>query len=626
MERKLKKPTELFRNIYSREAPIQSLDMEKRIVKGVLATELPVVVADWFNWRMIREIVLIDGLEIPERMPLLDSHSRFEVADIKGSVVNPEKTNDPNLGRIALVDYEFSSTAEREFTLVIERHLTSTSFGYEVYPDQSVELKYGEQREVAGKLYKNDYPDKLPLVIRLKARAFEGSLVPIGADQAAKFRSMFQDPPAEPPAGVEAKEESKVNEKTTIIINKGVSKMEEKNQEQMRVDAIKKLAETFRGKVNGVNLDETADLFIHGNKSEREFADFIFERQKASASFGKPTIGLSEKESSTYSIIRAINSLINGDKCVEREISEEYARRQKINMEGRGIILPYEAFLPKMRRDLTAGGVGLGKELVGTDHLGDMFIDYLYSKLVLDNVFLMPNSKGNIAIPVQTGTIGYGWAAETADVSEGTPSTSSKTASPKKGGAFVDLSRQLLVQSNPYAESLAVKDLVQNLKLGLQNAILYGDGLGDNPVGLKNTSGLPSAINLATPNWQKFVEFESVIDDNFGDDRNMYFVTRRSHRGKLKSTPKEVGQAIYICGSDNRVNGYEMRTTNTIQAGDVFFGDWTNIIVPMWDAIEITIDPYTQRTKGVVRIVADQLLDVIVRYPQAFAYGNGFVD
>jgi HK97 family phage major capsid protein len=655
---KLKKKNPIYKYYYSREAPIQSLNEETRTVTGVLTTELPAIVMDWYNWRMIREILLIDGIEVPERIPLLDTHSRFTVSDIKGSVINARIEVDKVLGKIIVADFVFSSTAEKEFQLVKEGHLSATSIGYRVFKDESVEIKPGQKKEVNGKIYENNYPDELPLVIRLRSKVFEDSLVPIGADELAKFREMIDldVEENEEDEGIrykEIREEEIVNEG---IRNKGISEgevggdenktrdkpeeVETKNEtktnikitlnketkmdgitEELRVAAINKLAETFDGKVQGENLKETAQLYIHGGKSEREFADYIMERQKSTASFGKPVFGLTEKELKEYNIVNGLRAMYKGQNSFEKEVSDEYIKRSGAKIEG--IAVPYDILLPKFfQRDLQATGTGSGAELVGTEHLGSMFIDYLYSKLVLDNITLLPNRQQDVRIPVLTGSAGYGWAAsENATLAEGSPSTGVKVASPKRGGRFIDISKQLLIQSDPPAERVFINDLVQSIAVGIQNAVLNGSGASGQPTGLKNTSGLPTTIDLTTPSWAKFVQFETSVDDNFSDDRSMYFVTRRAHRGVLKSTPKVSGQPVFIC-ENNQVNGYEMRTSNIVTAGDVFFGDWTQIIVPMWGALDVIIDPYTQATSGLVRVTADQLLDVIVRYPQAFAYGN----
>lgn len=598
-------------NIYTRVAPV-TYNRDTSTVTGILATETPAVVMDWDTWTPIREVLLIDGAEYDDKIPLLDSHSRFEIAALKGSVINIRKEVNEELGDVLVGDYVLSSTADKEKQLIEEGHLTNTSIGYRVYPEFTVEIKTGESKEVNGKLFKNNYEDKLPMYVRTKFKIIENSLVIIGADQYAKLRMYL--------------EQEELNNKNNNN-TKGEIKMVE-NTNQARVDAINKLAETFANKVEGVNLKDAAQLFIHSNRSEREFADFILERQKETAKIPTKSIDLTDKEIKEYDIFRGIRSVLENKNSFEREVSDEYAKRSGVAVKGLGV--PYDVALPKyFKRALvstTISGHTSGASLIDKEHLGNQFIDYLYSAMVLDNITLLPNRKGNVEIPALTGSSGIGWAAnEITARSEGSPTVGAKTASPKHGGAFITISKQLLYQSDPPAEQIFVNDLLKSLAVGIQNAVLNGTGSNGQPTGVKNTAGLPTAIDFTGGvTWAKMVAFEAAVDDNFGDDNSMYYVTRRSHRGTLKSTPKTSGTAEFICDGQNIVNGYKVKTSNIVTSGDVFFGDWSQIIVPMWDVVDITIDPYSLATQTLVRIVANQMIDVIVRYPQAFAYGNNF--
>lgn len=423
----------------------------------------------------------------------------------------------------------------------------------------------------------------------------------------------------------------KVNDEVSnikIIINqKEQVKMddEKKLQEQQRVDAINKLAEKFAGKVTGVDLMDAAELYKAGGKSEREFADMIFENQKQQAAVAGPTVHLSDKELKIYNPANAVRSLVNKTNSLEREVSDQYAKSSGITPAG--IFIPHNAILPKMRtgrRDLTAGTATSAAELVGTDHLGAQFIDYLYDKMVLDNITFLPNRKGNVEIPVLSASAGHGWAAtEVTAVAEGAPTTTEKTASPKRGGRFVEMTKQLMIQSDPSAEALFVNDLLKSLAIGMQNAILNGTGASGQPTGVKLTSGIGSVGSVASMDFEKAVMFETLIDDAFGDGNGMYFVTRRAHAGALKTRKIDAGSGRFV-NENNVVNGYPIRTTNLVASGDVFFGDWTNVIVPLWDGVDLVFDPYTKAAEGMVKVTANQLLDVIVRYASAFSYGSDF--
>lgn len=422
-------------------------------------------------------------------------------------------------------------------------------------------------------------------------------------------------------------------EETRLANEKAAIKLNEENarKEEQRKTAITALAVHYKEKIKGVNLDELRDLYIKEGNDSREFAkqigDLIVSESKAVA---KPTVELNDNEIKLYNPLNALRALLNPRmKSFERDLSDEYAK--KSGQSPSGIFLLHNAIIPKLGRskksekfDLLAGTATAAAELVGTDHIGSMFIDYLYEKMVLDNITLMPGRKGNIEIPVLDASAGHGWAAtEAATVAEGSPTTTERTASPKRGGRYIDITKQLMIQSDPSAESIFINDLLKSLALGLQNAVLNGTGSSGQPTGVKLTTGIGAVGSIASMDWAKAVEFETLIDDALGDDTGMYYVTRRAHRGALKSRVKETGQATYIC-ENNVVNGYQMRTTNLITAGDMFFGDWSQVIVPMWDGVDLVIDPYSNAPSGLVRITANQLLDVIVRYPSAFSYGSSF--
>lgn len=635
-ELKLRKDAEQFKDIFSRSVVLRkpATDDNTRAIRGVIATELPVIVMDWYRWEPIREVLVVDGANVPDKVPLLDAHSRFEVNNIKGSTTNFDYETDDELGIILTGDNIFSTTAEKEFTLAKEGHLDSTSIGYRVYEKESVILKPNTETEIDGRKFRNDYGDGLDLVIRKKWDLLENSLVPIGADKAAKFRSMFSKEviASETKQSAIIEEiQSAVNEQSKqlkIIINqKEQVKMddEKKLQDQQRVDAINKLAEKFAGKVNGVDLMDAAELYKASGKSEREFADMIFENQKQQAAVAGPTVHLSEKELKIYNPANAVRSLVNKTNSLEREVSDQYAKNSGISPAG--IFIPHNAVLPKMRtgrRDLTAGTANSAAELVGTDHLGAQFIDYLYEKMVLDNITFLPNRKGNVEIPVLSASAGHGWAAtEVTAVAEGAPTTTERTASPKRGGRFIEMTKQLMIQSDPDAESLFVNDLLKSLAIGIQNAVLNGTGASGQPTGVKLTSGIGSVGSLASMDFDKAVLFETLIDDAFGDGNGMYFVTRRAHSGALKTRKIDAGSGRFV-NENNVINGYGVRTTNLVADGDMFFGDWTNVIVPLWDGVDLVFDPYTKAAEGMVKVTANQLLDIIVRYPSAFSYGSSF--
>ena len=168
------------------------IDIENRSIRTVASTENPAIVFDWSTLKPIREILLMSGVEIPvtKKVPLLNCHSRFDTSCVKGSFQNIRVENNELVG-----DSIFSKkeSAEEEWIDARDGHLDSVSIGYRVYKNKTTIINPGETKEVNGKVYSNDYQDDMDLVIREKWKVDELSLVPIGADDMAKFREMYKE-------------------------------------------------------------------------------------------------------------------------------------------------------------------------------------------------------------------------------------------------------------------------------------------------------------------------------------------------------------------------------------------------------------------------------------------------
>jgi len=620
---KLKERKPEYKNIFSREANIVRVDGTEGF-ENVIATEQPVIVFDWFEFKPIREMLLIDGVELPEskQVVLLDSHSRFQLSDIKGSTRNIHPENDERLGRVLVGTTVLAHNAEDEKQLIRDGHLTSTSIGYQVYDDYTIRIPPGKSTEVNGRVIKNEFA-KRDLLVRTKWRLLENSLVAIGADSAAKFRSYFDELED---GDLERILEEKIENKLTIKLKE--KKMdnhaaETHTEELKRVSAIQKLAEDFKDKVKGVDLKTVANAFVTGEKSARDFSDFILKNmvQENQSAINKPVVELAPKEIKEYSIGRAIRSLLTGENCFEAEVSREMAKKFG---ETKGIYVPHEGVAVKLQRDLAAGGTNTGKELVGTDLLGNQFIDYLYNKMIVSKagVQFLTGLQGNVSIPKLSSSAGYGWAAtENAALAEGTPGTLSVDLSPKRGGRYVDVSSQLLIQGNPSAERLVANDLVKSAAVALDAAILHGSGTSGQPKGVAATSGVGSVTGTSIT-YAGLMEFITDVETANADAETMAFITNPVIRGTFMTKPQVSGQPVYYINSNKELFGYPVYATNQVNSGYMFFGDWTQVLVGLWGGLELLVDPYTQATSGLVRLIASQFVDIAVRHPGAFSVSS----
>lgn len=164
---------------FERQGP-ESIDKENRSVEIVVATQEPTEVFDFERYEIVKEILLIDGVEMPNsrQIPLLDTHQRFDTSSVVGSIRELKKEDSQLIGRAF-----FSSVADVDsiWQKVQEGHLTDFSAGYR--PIDSRWIPEGESYQYKGKSFAG------PVRITKRWRIKEGSIVPIGADEMAKARS-----------------------------------------------------------------------------------------------------------------------------------------------------------------------------------------------------------------------------------------------------------------------------------------------------------------------------------------------------------------------------------------------------------------------------------------------------
>ena len=113
----------------------------------------------------------------------------------------------------------------------------------------------------------------------------------------------------------------------------------------------------------------------------------------------------------------------------------------------------------------------------------------------------------------------------------------------------------------------------------------------------------------------------AVAEDNALRGRAAYVMSASMREG-LKTTEKAANTAQFIWDENNRVNGYPALVSEQITDGDMFFANWSDLLVGMFGGLDLLVDPYTFSRSGTLRIVAHQSVDIALRHPESFAFNN----
>ena len=114
---------------------------------------------------------------------------------------------------------------------------------------------------------------------------------------------------------------------------------------------------------------------------------------------------------------------------------------------------------------------------------------------------------------------------------------------------------------------------------------------------------------------------------------NLAYIMHPSLVGKAKTKVKDVsGAGGFIFGNEGigMLNGYRALRTNNIPKGlqdgkdefGIVFGNWADYFLGQWGAIDMTVDPYTQATKGMVRLVINSYWNMGMIRPESFTIAS----
>ena len=381
--------------------------------------------------------------------------------------------------------------------------------------------------------------------------------------------------------------------------------------------------------------EELAESLIKGNKTPEEAKAAILDLVKNKAEVRNTPIrstdmttnevGLDQKEIKQFSFLRALNALANPTDrqaqeaaAFEREVSD--AASKKYEKPANGILVPNEV----LKRDLNVGTATAGGNLVPTELLAGSFIDILRKRMAVmaTNPTMLTGLSGNVSIPRMTSTSTAYFVGESGSPTESQQAFDQVNMTPKTIGAFVDYSRRLLLQSSIDVEAMIRDDIAKVIATKLDNAAIYGSGSSNEPLGIKDTTGVGTQTITTFGTFAEYIGMETDVAAANADVANMYYLINASARGALKSTEKTSTSTANFVFENNEINGYPAIVSNQLANNDVLFGDFSQFVIGMWSGLDLTVDPYANATSGSVRIIALQDVDFAVKQPTAFCFGT----
>lgn len=368
-------------------------------------------------------------------------------------------------------------------------------------------------------------------------------------------------------------------------------------REQLKIKAESLLNEA-RKEARKLSADEESEY----NDLCKQIADVDNELRDLNDKLNNKETKTTMKEN--FSLLKAVRAIANNQTLDERSqevVNAGIAEMRKSGQSYSGqIVLPVEE-----RADIQATKAGKGQEIVAEDKLN--ILAPLRDALVLSaaGANFMTGLVGNVSIPTYSGST-VGWAGEVDAASDGAGTFGEVELSPKRLTAYVDISKQFLIQDSVSAEALLRKDIVDALSNKLEATIL-GAVAGDatKPAGLfAGVTADTAAITFAD-----ILKMEQNLEEA-NVSGNIKFIASPAAKAVLRTTAVGGTKSdLRMLMEGNEIDGIPTLVTNGMTAKGLILGNFNDLVIGQWGGIDLTVDPYTQAANGKIRLVVNAYFD-----------------
>ena len=351
------------------------------------------------------------------------------------------------------------------------------------------------------------------------------------------------------------------------------------------------------------------------------------------------------KEKRTYSLGRMIQAQVTGDwknAGFERELSDEIAKRT--GKQSQGMYVPDFAWRSGVMTTAATGGISsenVTDQFVPTIQRGDLFIEAIRAKQVMSNlgVTYMGGLTNRIRIPKIATGASAGFVEEAANVTDQSPTDAGVTLQPRTLGAFATMSRLLMLESVPAIEQIVQDDLLRSIADKIEYHAINGSGSSGQPTGILNNSDvnnldISAGTDVAALTWADITDLVKLVEEDNGvvNANTLGFLTNPKVKAKMANTVRVASSDSVMLLNDpwNAIYGYKAEFTNNVpsdldpgdggsDASAMIFGDFSQLMVGLFGAPSIIVDPYSGSKSGDVTISVMQEVDVALRNAISFA-------
>ena len=337
-----------------------------------------------------------------------------------------------------------------------------------------------------------------------------------------------------------------------------------------------------------------------------------------------------------FRLTKAISDIVNKGQLdgIELEMAQEGRNEMgKSGASARGNLTIPSFLMGEARASETysvdsTGGQNQGEKVRGTDHIG--MIEGLRPVPVLERMgATVIQATGDLVLPslpnaeaVKVDEVG---AILNLDGDFG-----NTKLTPKRFGMRMDLTRQMLHQSDPALDAVIARDMSVAIANELDQYVIGTNFFATGEI----TNGSVTSTTVCTAtDFADFTNHEGAFLSNNPAGQNLALLMDPAMAAYLKSVSQSAGGQILNVG--NEILGYPVfastnvaqksgvvaktyfsgisSTTNTTSFRPIYFVDPSDVFIAKFGGLDVTIDALTLAHQGTIRLIANMYADANVR-------------
>jgi HK97 family phage major capsid protein len=211
---------------------------------------------------------------------------------------------------------------------------------------------------------------------------------------------------------------------------------------------------------------------------------------------------------------------------------------------------------------------------------------------------------------------------------------------PKTLMATTAYSRQLLATASFDVEGMVLDELAAIHALAIDFAAIHGLGNGGEPLGVYKALNVFATAVGGAMSYAKILAMVGQVATANADRGALGWLINPTMMANLKGVltfpGANTGTAIWQGDTQNgTVAGF--RALSSAQISKVMtgsertggseigtiFGNWQDLIIGSWGALELVVDPYSKKKEGLIEVTSFQLCDTLARHGESFSKSTG---